>query len=144
VDPKVFINGNMVFGFTSSFRMGQLLQYSLKIPMIPKDEAEYHAYMCTKFVGATKTLFDENGVEGGQFLVGFNGHLYMVEGDYQVGIERTPYNSVGCGEAYAKGALHIINSHFCAWSPHKKITEALKAATLFSTGVEGPYNILSV
>jgi ATP-dependent protease HslVU (ClpYQ) peptidase subunit len=31
-DQKVFQNGDMIFGFTSSFRMGQLLQYSLKIP----------------------------------------------------------------------------------------------------------------
>ena len=36
-DPKVFINGNFLMGFTTSFRMGQLLQYSFKPPEHPKN-----------------------------------------------------------------------------------------------------------
>jgi len=31
-DEKVFQKENMIFGFTSSFRMGQILRYSFKNP----------------------------------------------------------------------------------------------------------------
>ena len=34
-DEKVFKNGQCVFGFTSSFRMGQLLCYKFKVPVKP-------------------------------------------------------------------------------------------------------------
>ena len=31
-DQKVFINGNFIFGFTSSFRMGQILRFGFNPP----------------------------------------------------------------------------------------------------------------
>ena len=34
-DEKVFQNGEFLMGFTTSFRMGQLLRYSLKPPPPP-------------------------------------------------------------------------------------------------------------
>ena len=37
-DPKVFANGPCIMGFTSSFRMGDLLRYSLVVPERHPDE----------------------------------------------------------------------------------------------------------
>ena len=31
-DPKVFVNGDFVIGYTSSFRMGQILEYNWEQP----------------------------------------------------------------------------------------------------------------
>lgn len=36
IDEKVFIRNEFIFGITSSFRMGQLLRFSLKPPKHPK------------------------------------------------------------------------------------------------------------
>ena len=43
-DEKVFRNSDFLMGFTTSFRMGQLLRYSLKPPRRHPDD-DIHQYM---------------------------------------------------------------------------------------------------
>ncbi len=58
-DEKVFTkNGTMIFGFTSSFRMGQILRYSLTIPEQTKKQGDYD-YMCTTFLDALLKVLEE-------------------------------------------------------------------------------------
>ena len=45
-DEKVFKNGEMVFGFTSSFRMGQLLRFSLILPPKKENQDDYGSQTC--------------------------------------------------------------------------------------------------
>ena len=40
-DTKIFIRKPFIFGFTSSYRMGQLLRYSLVIPSFPKTSSGF-------------------------------------------------------------------------------------------------------
>ncbi len=54
--PKVFSNKGVLFGYTTSFRMGQLLQYSLKIPKQPARKKDFE-YLCTNFVDAIMACF---------------------------------------------------------------------------------------
>lgn len=42
-DQKVFRNGDFLMGFTSSFRMGQLLRYKLSPPKLHSDDDIYPA-----------------------------------------------------------------------------------------------------
>jgi len=98
-DVKVFIRGPFIFGFTTSFRMGQLLQYSLAEPLHDPAISD-HQYMTTTFIDAVRNCLKTggyasatNGTEaGGIFLVGYKGQLYRVDDDYQVGNKtgRTP------------------------------------------------------
>lgn len=149
-DQKVFKNGNMVFGFTSSFRMGQLLQYSLKVPdHDPRDDD--FKYMCTTFMSAVIECFKSNGyakveankVSGGNFLVGYNGQLYDIESDFQVGRLNKPFYSVGCGMHYALGALEVLNKNM-ALTPEEKIIQTLTVVESYSAGVKAPFNIISI
>lgn len=142
-DEKVFVKGDFIFGFTSSFRMGQLIRYKLEIPPNPgKDDYEY---MCSDFIDAVVTCFNENGyarkdnerLSGGQFLVGYNGQLYNVESDFQVGQVVFPYDACGCGENYALGAMAALE--IGGWCPHDKIIVALEITEKLSTGVCGPF-----
>lgn len=48
-DEKVFVSGEYVMGFTSSFRMGQLLRYTLKGAVCPAKQ-DRHAFMSTVFI----------------------------------------------------------------------------------------------
>ena len=80
-DKKVFTNGEFVMGFTSSFRMGQVLQYDFKPPKIKDVDDDLMAYMVRKFIPAVRESFRSAGyikVEhqqegGGCFLVGVRG-----------------------------------------------------------------------
>jgi len=149
VDEKVFIKNRMIFGFTSSFRMGQLLRYTFNPPKqaIGQDDFEYlcgpwmeSLVKCLKDKGYAKV--DKNEVSGGIFLLGFNSKLYRIEGDFQVGRRVEPYDACGCAERYALGAMALlVNRHI---GPEEKIREALGIAEKFSAGVKGPFVILKL
>ena len=61
-DPKVFKVGNFLIGYTSSFRMGQILRFNFNplkyVPEIHNDEYEY---MCTDFIDEVRVCFREGG-----------------------------------------------------------------------------------
>jgi ATP-dependent protease HslVU (ClpYQ) peptidase subunit len=150
-DPKVFKVEKFVIGFSSSFRMGQLLMKSLKPPKIsPKDKKDLYKYMTTKFVDEIRRVFKAGGylevkagVEvGGNFLVGIEGHLFHIQPDFQVSETYEPYTAIGCGEQYALTALHILTSFPTTkkLTPQQKLEFALGAASKFSGGVRPPYN----
>src|SRR4030095_14530972 len=87
-DTKIFRNGEFILGFTSSFRMGQLLRYSL-VPPVPRDW-DLDRFMATEFVQSVRDCLREggfarndSGVEsGGTFLVALRGRLYRIESDF--------------------------------------------------------------
>lgn len=148
-DEKVFTKGEMIFGFTSSFRMGQLIRYVLKIPEQSQKMEDYE-YMCSVFTDALiKCLqdkgfatVDDNVVKGGEFLVGYKGALYHIESDFQVGKSAKNYDACGCGERYALGALAATK--YLKLEPTERIKRALEVATEFSSGVRPPFVIKEI
>ena len=148
-DEKVCINGSCLMGFTTSFRMGQLLQHSLTIPRRhPEDSIE--KFMVTSFIDAVRSCLKtggyattkDGGEAGGCFLVGYEKRLFRIDNDYQVGEMRLPFAAVGCGEELAKGALYALRDS--SMPPEEKIRTALSAAEQFSAGVRGPFTILKL
>ena len=148
-DGKVFTNGPMAFGFTTSFRMGQLLRYALKVPFQQPDETD-DQYMVTTFVNEVRKCLKDGGYakkeneaeQGGQFLVGYKGRLYCLDSDYQVGRSRHPYDAVGCGQDIALGAMHALHQKGVA-NAAEAIRAALLAAEEFSAGVRAPFEIVA-
>lgn len=145
-DSKVFTVGQYVMGFTSSFRMGQLLRYKLDVPSPTRQEhRDLERFMATTFIdGVRKTLshggFAErnNGIEtGGTFLVGIGGRLFCIEDDYQVGVACSGYQAVGCGEELARGSLHTTAQF--RFTPRQRAELALDAAAELSAGVAAPF-----
>lgn len=141
VDEKVFENGPFIFGFTSSFRMGQLLRYKFVAPKQTTEQNDMQ-YMATDFIDTVRKCFADNGFgernSGGCFLVGYNGKLYGVDDDFQVGVQKFNFDSVGCGQDIALGAMFSTPN----MEPRKRITNALKAACAFSAGVRPPFHIV--
>jgi ATP-dependent protease HslVU (ClpYQ) peptidase subunit len=149
VDEKVWEAGEFIFGFTSSFRMGQLLRYRLNPPRRPdKDatQAERDEWMTTEFIDAVRKLLKdggyakvENGVErGGTFLVGWRGTLYCVQRDFQVARTADGYDAVGSGGENAVGALFASDS----LESKARVKLALEAATHFNAAVAPPFKII--
>jgi hypothetical protein len=145
-DPKVFRNGPYLFGFTSSFRMGQLLRYAFDVPA---PDGDVERFMSTTFIDAVRSCLKEGGwakkeserEEGGNFLVGVAGRLFEVCSDFQVCEPIVGYAAVGCGYQLALGALYATARTRMA--PARRIEIALRAAERFSAGVRGPFVTLT-
>lgn len=144
-DPKVFKVGEFIMGFTTSFRMGQILMHGFTPPTITGD---LYKYMINEFIPALRNLFKDTGFlevnsnreKGGTFLVGVRGRLFVVESDFQVGEPIDNFAAVGCGEQIAHGALYASKAE----KPAKRVKLALKAAERFSAGVRGPFLVDSI
>lgn len=148
-DPKVFIRGPFIMGFTTSFRMGQLLMSDDRFRVRPQGTVESdYDYMVSAFVPAVQKLFEAGGFleeenkvkSGGTFLVGYKGHC--VESDFQVGEHHDEFNACGCGEDYAVGSLYSTRK--AKMLPAERVYEALETAEYFSAGVRKPFNILKL
>jgi hypothetical protein len=146
-DPKVFVNGQYVIGFTTSYRMGQLLRYAFSPPA--PEASDVHAFMCTAFVDALRTCLKDGGYatkdseqeKGGCFLVGVAGHLFRIDADYQIGEAADGFQAVGRGDQAARGALFATADS--GMSPADRLTVAMNAAERFSAGVRLPAVMVS-
>lgn len=147
-DPKVFIRGPFIIGFTTSFRMGQLLMADerFNVRMQKATESNYE-YMVTAFIPAIQKLFKDGGflesksdvLSGGTFLVGYNGSLFEIQDDFQVAEYTEEFAVCGCGESYALGSLFTSSGTIT-----ERITKALECAEYYSMGVRRPFNILQL
>ena len=143
-DSKVFKRDNMIIGFTSSFRMGQLLRFDLKVPEHRRNKDVYE-YMVTDFMKAVRKCFldggfteKEHNVEsGGEFIVGYRGRLFHIMDDFQVGENEDSYLAIGSGESFALGSLYS-SEHL---EPDERVELALSAAENFNAGVRSPFVI---
>jgi len=132
-EPKVFTVGEYLIGYCDSFRMGQLLQYRLKVPKQMVDDDMSH--MCTVFVDACRKLFHQGGFakssdnedSGGVFLVGYRGALYCIDEDYHVGRSMLALGSLASTQG----------------DPAARVEMALRAAALHSTSVCEPFTVLT-
>jgi len=150
-DEKVFVRSNMIFGFTGSFRLGQILRFTFN----PPDQSvgcDDYAYLCGPFIDALIRHLKDKGfarikdgeVEGGTFLLGYKGSLYCIYDDFQVAKSVDNFHAVGCGDDYALGALEVLMTKESDVSPSNKLKIALKVAEKFSAGVRRPFIVRSL
>jgi ATP-dependent protease HslVU (ClpYQ) peptidase subunit len=161
-NAKVFRIGSYGIGFTSSFRMGQILQHSTELPE-PPDGAEPDAlerFMVLEFVNALRQIFKANGFDktmtltqgphsesgqevGGVFLVGVAGQIFEIREDFHVAKPATPFAAVGRGAPQALGALHALTG-FSEFALQERAMKALEAAEAFCAAVRGPFQVIEV
>jgi hypothetical protein len=147
-DEKIFIKQNMIFGFTSSFRMGQLIRYKLEIPEHPSG-CDDHEYLVSHFIEAARECFKKGGYTektneretGGVFLLGYKKKIYQVGSDFQVGLRTDSYDAVGSGAEVALGSLYS-SAHL--ENPTARLNMALAASEHFNCGVHGPFKIIEL
>lgn len=145
-DDKVFVRDRYIFGFTSSFRMGQLLRYSADLPEPPRRDLD--RFMVTEFIGAVRRAFTDGGYmsnnsgreDSGTFLVGVSGRLFTIHSDHQVAQAAVGYESVGCGGDLAMGSLYTSGA-LQVRDPVRRTRLALTAAAYASTSVAAPFKI---
>ena len=127
--------------------MGQLLEHQLELPKQPSSQPDM-SYMVNQFVEAVRKLLKERGFakveanaeSGGQFLVGYHGHLYSIESDFQVGELSDGFDAVGSGSDFALGAMAALDK----LSPTRRIRKALEITAHFNMSVCGPFHVKSL
>lgn len=142
-DPKVFRLGEFSIGFTSSYRMGQVLRYHFKPP--PRDGDSLHEYMVTRFVESWRAVAKQAGIvncasgveECGIFLVGVAGQLFEIEADFQVGVRLRSYAAIGSGAPLAEASLYTTQD--LNLDPQRRLAFALAAAQAHCTEVREPF-----
>lgn len=150
-DPKIFRVEGLLIGYTSSFRMGQLLGYKLAPPEHKEGVSVEHYLHCELIDALRKTLKDggyartkDGCEEGGTFLLGYRGRLFRVDSDFQIGESALPFDAVGCGAELALGSMHATNVMNLSPSPSVRLFMALEAAEAFSSGVRRPFMLESL
>ena len=143
---KVFINRNFIIGYTTSFRMGQLLEFTWNPPeKLPSQSEENFIYKTV--VDSIKAMLKADGFatdkEGGSFLFGYEGKLYEMQDDYAI-FKIDKYSAVGCGEQEAKAVLHTLDHINYECDMEERLSLAIKASSLTKTGVSSEYNYLSL
>jgi len=143
---KIFRIGGLLIGYTTSWRMGQILEHHLDV----EDHEEgltNMAYLVRYFIPAVRKCLQEQGYtkiennqeEAGSFLVGYLGHIYHVFNNFQV-LEMTGgFDACGYGEDFALGAMYTLkHSQFL---PRERILMCLEAAAHFSGYIQPPFHV---
>lgn len=146
-DPKIFRVGAMLIGYTTSFRMGQLLGYGLALPEHHQD-VPVEKYMASSFIDAVRTCLKnggyakrENEIEsGGTFLVGYRNRIFAVQHDYAVTECGRDFDACGSGFMLAMGSLHATAA-LGGLEPAHRVKMALSAAEDFCATVRGPMDV---
>ena len=151
-NPKVFTVGEILIGYTTSWRMAQILRGHLELPDAPERHPELlesaAPYIMEKVVEEIRIILhkyhwateEDNKQKGGNLLIGYRGHLFEVGADYGVTEMADEYDAIGCGGPYALGALHATRE--TGISPEYRVKMALEAAAHMSGGVMPPFYIM--
>ena len=154
-DPKVFItevecagedSEYLVMGGCGSFRMLQLLKYSLRLPKFDPDMVVTE-WMVEVFAESCRSLFKERGLTqlfheqeeafDGTFLIGFRSSLYTLQEDFAVIGWTNDEHATGAGEDYALGSLYSTKGRIK--SARTRIKIALDVASELSPMVIPPH-----
>jgi hypothetical protein len=140
-------NTPVVFGYSGSFRLGQLLWAAPSVPDVNDGEDEM-LWAVTTFIPWLRQLCTDNNVNPGSntndigevfFLFGINGRLFHVQSDLAV-LEYEKY-AIGAGEEFAIGAMHALSKFEI--SPEEMIEAAIDAASEYCAYVQGPVVVVS-
>ncbi len=147
---KVFNNYGFVIGYTSSFRMGQILRHQIpSYELADKLTSSYsERYVVSEFIESIRKAFkdlgyakiESNEESGGSFLLGVRGNIWLVESDYQVERFADGLYAIGCGAEFALGALKATED----MPIEKRILNALEISAYYSAFVKPPFTILQV
>lgn len=144
--PKIFTIRDITFGYTTSFRFADLLQYELKLP--PQEDLEDRQYLITVVIkhireclktGGFATI-NNNREQGGTALMVFKQKLYTLQDEFSIIRDIGGYAACGSGTNFALGSL----ASTAGLAPEKRVELALNAAIKHCCTVSGPIHQVKI
>lgn len=151
-DPKIFVNGEFLFGYAGSFRLGQILEHGFEPPSRMENQGSKQ-YLCTTFMEALKNSFHIQGFLGkdedtnqdsfdGEFLIGYREEIFIVQEDFSVLQVRDNYLSIGSGQETATAVLYATRD--IDISPIDRLLLSLETTSKYVDSVAGPFHFISM
>ena len=143
---KVFTKNHVTIGYCGSFRMGQLLQHALDLPLI-SESTDLDKWVAIEFMQAIRKAYADNGwdkqkdgeAHGGNFLLAVRGRCYEIQSDYSYLRHISGEYAIGSGQDYALGSLRSTRNKM---STVKRILESLETAAEYVVSVSAPFDIV--
>lgn len=147
-NSKIFKKGGLLIGYTSSYRMGQLLEHHLSLPPRKVDQT-IESYMYVDFVSAVRQLLKDHGylkIDGnresiGTFLIITEGRIFMMEDNMALLESADGFDACGSGMHYAQAVLHILAKQG-KLGPKAMLTQAIDTASKYVVSVGGEVRYL--
>ncbi len=146
--PKVFHRNDYIMGYTTSFRMGDLLEFIVPPPEVKAVDISLREHLITKWIPVLREKLktegfleiDKNKENAGSFIVAYKGEICTVYDDLQVATVIEPYCSVGSGYSYALGAFYATKHQ--KLKPKERVLLALGAAAFHNAFVREPFTVI--
>ena len=112
-EPKVFTNGDFMIGYTTSFRMGQILNHLWTAPKRKVDQNTVK-YLYVDVIPSIMECFDDHNFgdskenKYGNFVMVYENEIYEVQGDMSMLQHDTDIVCVGSGEYHATAAVRVL------------------------------------
>lgn len=139
---KLWRSGDLLFGSSGTLRAAQLVRYETTFKKRPPT--------CTAFEYMIKSVIPEirkciqskdvanNKEYNGNILIGYQGQLFEMSGDYSLVHSTANYAAVGGGGELALGVMFATQG-LPGLPPDQRIRLALQAAERFNSGCSAPF-----
>lgn len=146
--PKLFKVYDMVIGYTTTYRFGQILQYHMKEILVK--EMDSYNYLIKIIVPEIRRCLGEHGAKhtkdnlesGGNCIIGYKNEIYELQNDFSVLSSVNGLITVGSGEDISRGAMIALKE--TTLNPEECIRKALEITSECVTSVGGTTHILEV
>lgn len=151
LEPKVFRNGDFIFGCAGHGRLGDVMEHVFEPPVHDRHMTT-EKYLRTMFVSTLRSQLSDagflrtvDGIQGfpelGSTLFGYGGNLYWLDADLQIGCASDGIAGCGTGGLAARAALMGLSEDI---PPDRRLFRALEIAERVITCVRGPFTIISL
>lgn len=146
---KLWRHGDYLVGHTGSPRDAGLVQYGAPWPHPMGIDLPTHVHQVIVPIvrsaiqggGAMKKTEEADKI-GSSFLCVFDGQMFTIYGDFQVGFEAEPYAAIGGGWDHAYGALAALDIAAPQFDAESTVLAALAATERHYAGCVRPWVIL--
>lgn len=105
--PKIFRHSGMLFGYTSSFRFGQIIEHVLDDNTLypPSDPTKTYEWLVRIFIPKLQEVLKKEDNKGGNAICIVNAQVWEIQSDFSVLRSETGMNAIGSGEYHATAAI---------------------------------------
>jgi|SRR6478609_426017 len=146
-EPKVFEKNYVGFGVCGLPKVMDAVQHAIELPPF-NDGVDPKAYLVSEVVPTIREglkklectqLHKGQQYFHGAMLIGFQGRLFLMEGNFQLVESSKGFAAVGSGQEPALGSLRSTKGN-----PRDRLIDALEVSAENNAGVAPPFDVIEI